>query len=894
MKNTFRFFTSLFLIFAFLTNILPCGPAFLTPVFDYKKAPENPYENFAAGKLGIVKPSYNRSVLFAAYRYFNGGAFNASEQRALIDVWNAEFNNKEYIKDEVGDAVRDWIEARKDVVGKEEEKPAIYVEREYGGYDFFPNCTENAFETATQTLKDRIASHGSDNKDVREWVAAQDMVFTNCSSGKQTPEEPNPSMPEWLQKDRAYQMGAAAFYSLDYAEARRRFAEIAQDFQSPWQQTADYLVGRTMIRQASLAKSQEKSNQIYAEAEDYLYRLSVSGNKYADSAERLLNLVKYRLHPEQRVRELAQNLSYQGGGDDFRQHLIDYTWLMDKFEGDALEREEKRKQELKPKDETANATNEMTIVTNAATNIMVSANTAATSAQKNEDDLSISIYSEDYQKNWTIYVSPDATDDEAIAEAEKVVGTPLTDKMREQVRDGRRIAYSNRFSGSRLNGYPGRYYGEEETSLSILPEFLRADDLTDWLFTYQIAGAEAYLYSLNKFKQNGSDLWLATTISKAEPSSTELNRLFEAAAKINYSSPAFPTVAYHRARLLILLKKEAEARKLLDEILNSSLEMPISSRNQFLDLRLELARTLDEFLTFAQRKPFAFDFDGTSKTIDEIIADRKSWYNPEYDKQTKEEYDAEIEKEFAEERLWQDRLMFDDKTITVINEHFPLEVMIQSVKSPALPDYLQKRFAMTVFVRALLLQNYALVQKIAPDVIKFEPELEVPINQLLAAAPARKKYAALYLILKHDNFSPYVPSGLGSPQEQYTYASRWWCSPYDDYYDIESDKSIPRSAIPKPAFLTAAQSGAARAEMKKLKEIGDAPKYLAEKVFEWSRMRPGDKLVPESLFIAYEANDWDKYGCGGNEELRKEAANILRTKYPLSEWTRNLSGEPEQ
>jgi len=332
----------------------------------------------------------------------------------------------------------------------------------------------------------------------------------------------------------------------------------------------------------------------------------------------------------------------------------------------------------------------------------------------------------------------------------------------------------------------------------------------------------------------------------------------------------------------------------LDEVLNSSLEMPISSRSQFLDLRLKLAQTLDEFLTFAQRKPFAFDFDGEGKTIDEIIADRKSWYNPEYDKQTKEEYDSEIEKEFAEERLWQDRLMFDDKAILVINEHFPLEVMMQAVKSPALPDYLQKRFALSVLVRALLLQNYPAVQKIAPEIIKFEPDLEIPLNQILAAAPNRKKYHALYLILKHQKFSPYVPSGLGSPQEQYTYATRWWCAPSEDYYDTDSDKLFPRGVISRPAFLTAAQSNAAKTEMKKLKEIGDAPQYLAEKVFEWARMRPGDKLVPESIHIVYEANDWDKYGCGGNQELRKEAADVLRTKYPSSEWTRAISDEPEQ
>lgn len=887
MKKKFQFLISILLICAFMINAFPCGPSYITPVFDYKKAPENPYQNFAAGKIGILKPTYHRSVLFAAYRYFNGGSFNAAEQQGLIEVWNAEFNNKNYIEDDVSESVKAWLEERKDVVEKEETTPEIYVEREYGGYDFFPNCTKSAFETATETLKDRKTSHGSDSRDVREWVLGQDRVFSNCSSGKQTPAEPNAAMPEWLQKDRAYQLAAAAFYSLDYAEAKRRFAEIAQDAGSPWQETADYLVGRTLIRQASLTKDKEKSNQLYAEAEEYLFRLSAGGNKYRASAENLLGLVKYRLHPEQRVRELAQTLSYQGSGDNFRQHLIDYTWLMDKFEKESLEAEEKRKEELKPKDENANLT-----MTNRA--IVVNSNFSVSSAPPNETDLSIHLYSDDYQKNWTIYVKPDATDEEAIAEAERVTQMVLTETMRERVIDGRKIAYSNRFSSNREDGYPGGYYGEEETSLSILPEFLRADDLTDWLFTYQINNTEAYLYSLNRFKQSNSDVWLATAISKAVPSSAELNRLFEATAKVGSNSPAFATIAYHRARLLIELNRPDEARKLLDEILNSALEMPVSSRNQFLDLRLKLALTLDEFLFFAQKKPFAFDWSGEGKTVEQIIEDRKSWYNPEYDKMTKEEYDRDVEKEYGEERLWQDRVMFDDKTILVISEYFPVEVLLQAAKSLSLPAYLQERFVSAAFVRTLLMQDYATAQKIAPDFVKFKPDLQAPVKEFLAAAPNGKKYAAYYLILKNENLSPYVPSGLGKPWEQPVYASRWWCAPYEAYYDEETGQTVSKRTIPKPSFITKAWQQAAEAESKKLKEIGDAPKYLAESVLAWAKSAPRDRRVPESLFIVYEANDWDKYGCGGHSELRREAANVLRTKYPNSDFTRQLADEPQQ
>ncbi len=174
MKKTIQILISTILIFAFCISIFPCGPAYITPLFDYKSAPENPYQNFAAGKIGILKPTYHRSVLYAAYRYFNGGSFSAAEQKALVEVWDADFNNKNYIDDDVSEAVKNWVEARKSVVENEEKKPEIYVEREYGGYDFFPNCTKSAFETATETLKSRTASYGSSDKDVKDWLAAQD------------------------------------------------------------------------------------------------------------------------------------------------------------------------------------------------------------------------------------------------------------------------------------------------------------------------------------------------------------------------------------------------------------------------------------------------------------------------------------------------------------------------------------------------------------------------------------------------------------------------------------------------------------------------------------------------------------------------------------------------
>jgi hypothetical protein len=900
MKHVFRCLVSIVVIFACFANALPCGPSYITPVFEYERAPENPYENFAAGRIGILKPTNRRIVLIAAYRYLTGGGFSDAEQKALVEVWNAEFNNAPYKEDDITETVKKWVEKRKGVMGKEEKTPEIYVERDYGSYDFFPNCTKNAFETAVETLNDRIAAHGSEDASVKDWVKAQDKVFENCATGKSTPDAATEEMPEWLKKDRAYQTAAAEFYSLDYEAARRRFAEIAQDYDSPWRETAEYLIGRTLIRQSSLMKDKTKANLLLVEAEQNLSMIAARGGKYADSAHKMLALIKYRLRPQERVRELAQTIAGQGGAN-FRQDLIDYNWLLDKFEKETLEAEENRKAEEAEREAVrtygnlANAPKEA--VSNAAN---VNANSKAisdsnTETTENESDLRIIFYSEDYKENWTISVKPEASDEDVFAKAAQAAGRPLTDKMKEQLRNARIAAYQARFEGTNGTEYQGGYYGTEDLSPSILPDHLKQDDLTNWLFTFQMDGTEAYLYALSQYRQTNSVLWLLTSFSKAQKSSTELQRIFDAADKVDRNAAAYPTIAYHKARILIEQNKTAEARKMLDEILDSNLDLPVSSRNKFLTQRAMLSETLDDFLKYALLKPFAFDWDGSSGTIEDFIKEQKSYYSPEsYPNKTREEYEKEIEESFQNEKLWQDRTMFDDATIELMNQHFPLPLLIEAQKSPSLPDYLRERFALAVWTRAVLFNDYSTAQKISAEVIRFHPEMQELIYKVnMAKTPVGKQRAAYFLILKNPMFTPYLENGLGKTDNTFDSwdINDWWCAPYDSEYNEETGAVAPRKLPARPMFLTAAQSSAAQADRKKLRDVGDAPKFLGDKILEWSRLAPADKRVPELLFVTWQANGWTKYGCGNNIELRQQIGDVIKKKYPQSEWAQKVLDE---
>lgn len=753
MKYPRRLFAILIYLATSLTIVIPCGPGYLTPVFEAESAPEVPYTDYAAGRLGVISPKFSRSMLIAAYRHIAGNGLNASEQRALIDVWRAEIDRKDFTDNKVDEAVKTWVAERKKVVS-EEKPPALYLERTYGGYDFFPNCTKNAFETAAETLRARVASYGATDANVRNWIEGQDAVFENCSKGKNIPAPLEPGAPQWLQKDRAYQIGAARFYSLDYAAAKETFAEIAQDTESPWKETADYLIARTLIRRASLGENAAASRPLYEEAEKHLEKFIGSGSRFSDSARSLTALVKYRLRPSERVSELAKDITIYAGTSDFRQDVIDYTWLLDKFEADTRRSEERRKEEERSASEPA----ANVAATNTSTG--VTANTSTT--RKEAGELEIYVYSVAAGKSWQVFVPPDVSDAGALAAAERVIGQPLSDELKKQVIEGRQQAYQSRYSDKLRSDYEGGYWGEESLKPSLLPAFLRGDEITEWLYLFQMSGTEAYLASSRRFTETGSNLWLMTALAQADKSSAQLPRLMEAADRTDRTGAGYPTIAYHQARLLLALNKQAEARKLVDDMLSLGDALPISAQNSFIALRLKLADTLEDFIRYSLRKPFAFDFSGSISDVEELIAEQKTYFDPEYHKNGREAYEAEIDSQYKEERQWKDRLMFDSQTIEALNVHLPTAALLELYRSPALPAYLRPGLALAIWTRAYLLDDTRTIIRFTPELAAQRPEFAAELEKVLQAdTPAARSNALLNFVVNNPILSPFIADGIG-------------------------------------------------------------------------------------------------------------------------------------
>ena len=309
-----------------------CGPFTLDTVFTFTVHPQFPLERFARGEMGVVQPSYARSYLYVAYRELAGSPFNEKEQKVLTELWKGRLEYNWELGDQ--EWVKEWLTARQKVPGlAEPPKIAVYRNREKPNeYETYLNCQKDAFETAATTLTERIAKYGLENPSLKDWIEGQDQVFANCSEGRHIPATALSAADALLRADRTYQIAAANFYAGDFDEAGKLFVSIAGDSQSPWQRFAPYLIARTLVRKASLG-APEIRQQSLSEAENQLQRI-LADRKLSDShagATRLLDIVRNRLHPAERLHELARLLVVRNQDEGLKQELWDYTVLLDNF-----------------------------------------------------------------------------------------------------------------------------------------------------------------------------------------------------------------------------------------------------------------------------------------------------------------------------------------------------------------------------------------------------------------------------------------------------------------------------------------------------------------------------------------------------------------------------------
>jgi len=401
------------------------------------------------------------------------------------------------------------------------------------------------------------------------------------------------------------------------------------------------------------------------------------------------------------------------------------------------------------------------------------------------------------------------------------------------------------------------------------------DDLTAWIRTFQRKDPEGEAYALLRWHETHSVPWFAAAITNAHPGTSGVDELLSQARNITPNSPAFALTSFHRARILAEAGKTQEARADLDSFLKKSAQdLPVSSLNLFLSLRLFLARDLGEFLRYSVRVPAAAYGGGG-----DLGPAATPWRQSDYVR----------DPEFA-------KGMLGDDARVVLQSQTPLRDLIRAAESKTLPDPVRRSIAQAAWVRAVLLNNGEATASVTPILKQLSPQLSKDLTQVLATPPGpQRRFVAAIAILRYPGLSPEVANLLperGEVGKMDHYRRNWW-SDQDAPEQIgrnlgEHDPLrilYPSGKMEVLGFEPPAGRARTAAEWQQLAQVPTAPNYLTSVVLAWAKSHPQDPRVPEALHLCIRSSRWGPV----NDEtgnFSKAAFEFLHKHFPKSEWTK--------
>jgi hypothetical protein len=407
------------------------------------------------------------------------------------------------------------------------------------------------------------------------------------------------------------------------------------------------------------------------------------------------------------------------------------------------------------------------------------------------------------------------------------------------------------------------------------------DELTNWISAMKQKTPEATQEAIKQWQKTKSLPWLLAAICKVEPTHPEVGELLEAASKIPANSSAHITLLFHSLRLRARLEKDsAKVVADLNTVFNGEVpQMPNSAKNQFLALRMSLARNFDEFLLYASRTPsgiaYTYGMDDDGSLMSPIVSKNHQ------------------------------SVRFDSDAATIFSERLPLNLLGGAAKNENLPPESQRALVLAVWTRAILLKNDPIALALAPRVVQLAPELKPAFESYLAAkTPEDRAFAATYVILRSPGLRPYVEASAGrmTPTgELDNFRDNWWCS-FTTKPDASSQLNptprfgwrmmpsslrqiYPDGKIPELKFLSEQDSKAAAAEFNTLTSLPSGPEWLGAETIAFAKAHVEDSRIPEALSLVVRAT---RLGCSTENtgKVSKAAFDLLHKKYPDDPWAK--------
>ena len=191
-------------------------------------------------------------------------------------------------------------------------------------------------------------------------------------------------------------------------------------------------------------------------------------------------------------------------------------------------------------------------------------------------------------------------------------------------------------------------------------ELGKSNGLIDWTLTTQSSSDESLEHALQRWDETKSPAWLVSVLWKMSPEHNGLPQVMRAAATVPRDSPAYPTVAFLRVRLLLAGGDRNEARRLLATLpVAPEAGIHEDTINLFRAARLRVAANLDEVLT-----------NGLRHVVESSEPPRQ---------------------------------LLEDDASELLTHRLPLDRLVEAASSRLLPERVRYRVAAAALSRALVL-----------------------------------------------------------------------------------------------------------------------------------------------------------------------------------------------
>jgi len=287
-----------------------------------------------------------------------------------------------------------------------------------------------------------------------------------------------------------------------------------------------------------------------------------------------------------------------------------------------------------------------------------------------------------------------------------------------------------------------------------------------------------------------------------------------------------------------------------------------SSRNRALSMRASLGRGPQEILFFGVRPPafasYVYWSDG-------------SYISPW--RLSPEERDAI--------GAYQNAMFWGPETAEILNGAVTVDALVTMLGVDGQPVRLRTELLLAAWTRALLLERWDLVRALAERVGAAAPSMRADMQALMqVTALDRMRYLAARALLKtpgadillHSGPIRTVPFDQTDPK-----GLNWWVVP-----------PIPELL----EYLPSDEQPYVAAEWNRIRGAGDGYSWLAREAITEAEREAPDPSAPETLYWVVVGLDgvdlqWGHYRRDNEaSKLRSRAIELLRGRYPDSDWTK--------